>query len=113
MKRAARYADAWHPVRPTLEFLAEARVDLNRYLEEESRKPESLALAVKLPLVVENDSSDNNLPTRGRPAEIATAIERYREMGADHFVFDLVPEALTTTLDTMEQFAQEIRPRLS
>ena len=113
MKRAARYADAWHPVRPTLEFLVEAKADLNRYLEEESRNPESHALALKLPLVVENEASGTKLPTRGRPADIAAAIEGYRELGASHFVFDLVPEELTTTLDTMEQFAQEIRPRLS
>jgi len=113
MKRAARYADAWHPVRPTLEFLVEAKADLNRYLEEESRNPESLALALKLPLVVENEASGTKLSTRGRPADIAAAIEGYRELGASHFVFDLVPEELATTLDTMEQFAQEIRPRLS
>jgi hypothetical protein len=40
------------------------------------------------------------------------AIQRYRELGAEHFLFDFVPEQLPVALDTMERFAQEVRPRL-
>jgi len=63
--------------------------------------------------VVKDASSDPEFPTCGRPADIASAIERYRELGAQHFVFDLVPETLDCTLDTMDRFAQDIRPQLS
>ena len=113
LRRAARYADAWHPVRPSFTLLGEATKKLARYLEAESRPRESVEVAVKVPLVVEDASSNSEFPTRGQPADIASAIERYRELGAQHFVFDLVPETLDCTLDTMDRFAQDIRPKLS
>ena len=113
LKRAARIADAWHPVRPTFEYLEEARADLNRYLEEAGREPGSVEIAVKLPLVFQDGPSGADAPpTQGRAADIVAAIERYREAGASHLVMDFVPENLATALDTMERFAQEVRPHL-
>ena len=53
------------------------------------------------------------LPIDGRPGDIAGAIERYRELGAPHFVFDVLPEKLSVALDTMERFAEEVRPLLA
>lgn len=114
LRRAARCADAWHPVRPTFEYLRQARVDLNGYLAEAGRKPESLEIAVKLPLIFQNEPPQPEQPlTQGRPADIIGAIESYSEAGASHLVFDFVPESLATALDTMERFAQEVRPGLS
>ncbi len=114
LKRAARCADVWHPVRPTFEYLREARADLDRYLEEAGRKPESLEIAVKLPLIFQDGPTQSEQPpTQGRVADIIGAIDRYREGGASHLVFDFVPESLATALDTMERFAQEVRPGLS
>ncbi len=114
LRRAARCADAWHPVRPTFEYLRQARADLNGYLAEAGRKPESLEIAVKLPLIFQNESPQPEQPlTQGRPADIIGAIESYSEAGASHLVFDFVPESLATALDTMERFAQEVRPGLS
>ncbi len=114
LKRAARCADAWHPVRPTFETLREARADLDRYLEEAGRTPESLEIAVKLPLIFQDGPTQSEQPpTQGRVADIIGAIDRYRDAGASHLVFDFVPESLATALDTMERFAQEVRPGLS
>ncbi len=114
LKRAARCADAWHPVRPTFDYLREARADLNGYLAEAGRKPESLAIAVKLPLIFQDGPPQSEQPpTQGRSADIIGAIESYREAGASHLVFDFVPESLAAALDTMERFAQEVRPGLS
>ena len=114
LKRAARCADAWHPARPSLENLREARIVLNGYLEEAGRTPESLEIAVKLPLIFQDGPpASGQPPTQGRVADIIDAIEAYREAGASQLVLDFVPESLTTALDTMERFAQEVRPRLS
>jgi len=55
---------------------------------------------------------DGQAPTQGRPEDIVDAIKRHEEAGVDYFVFDLVPETLQETLDTMERFAQEVRPKL-
>jgi len=113
LKRAARYADTWHPVRPSFSQLEQATQKLASYLDAESRHAKSIEIAIKLPLVVEDTSSDPEFPTRGRPADIASAIERYRELGTQHFVFDLIPETVDCALTTMERFAQDIRPHLS
>ena len=113
LKRAARYADTWHPVRPSFSQLEQSTQKLAIYLEAESRSMKSIEIAIKMPLVVEDTASDPEFPTRGRPADIASAIERYRELGTQHFVFDLIPETVDCALTTMECFAQDIRPHLS
>jgi probable F420-dependent oxidoreductase len=114
MKRAARIAQAWHPVRATPEYLANARVELDAYLEAAGRTSESLEIAVKLPLVFQDGPPQaEQAQTQGRVVDIVDAIERYRQAGASHLVFDFVPESLATALDTMERFAEEVRPKLS
>jgi len=39
-------------------------------------------------------------------------IERFGELGVEHFILDYLPETLDKGLDAMERFAQEIRPKL-
>ena len=113
MKRAARIGDAWHPVRPTFEFLGKARKQLEGYVEEAGRAPGSVEIAVKCPMIFQDRSpKGDEPPTQGRVADVADAIDRYRDAGASHFVFDFLPETLSVALDTMERFAQEVRPRL-
>lgn len=113
LRRAARLGDAWHPVRPGFEDLEKAKAQLARYVEEAGRAPGSVELAVKLPLVFQDGPpAGDQFPTQGRAQDIVDAIARYRDMGAVHFVFDPVPEELDVALDTMERFAQEVRPRL-
>lgn len=113
LRRAARYGDAWHPVRPSYAELRQARQELAGYLEAEGRSPDSLGLAVKLPLVFQDGPpAEGQFPTEGRPADMVAAIKRFQELGAEHLVFDCVPEKLSVALDTMERFAQEVRPLL-
>ena len=114
LRRAARFGDAWHPVRATPEQLGEARPLLNAYLEEAGRKPESLEIAVKLPLIFQDQAPGEGQPsTQGRSSDIIAALQRYREAGVSHLVLDFVPESLATALDTMQRFADEVRPGLS
>jgi hypothetical protein len=113
LKRAARIGDAWHPARPTLEQLHAARAELNGYLQEAGRAPESLEIAVKTPLVFQDGAPGADDPlTQGRVADIVDGLAKYRDAGASHVVLDFVPETLATALDTMERFAQEVRPAL-
>jgi probable F420-dependent oxidoreductase len=85
LRRTARFGDAFHPARPTFEYMQQARRDLDRFLVEEGRSPGSVPIPAKL---------------------------RYHELGSDHFVLDIVPETRQVALDTMERFAQEVRGRL-
>jgi probable F420-dependent oxidoreductase len=114
MRRAARYGHAWHPVRPSFEGLARSIAELGGYVEQEGRAPGSVEIAVKCPVVFQSGPAGaDQPPTWGRPGDIADAIKRYRDLGASHFVFDVVPETRAVALDTMERFAQEVRPHLT
>jgi probable F420-dependent oxidoreductase len=114
LRRAARYGDAWHPVRPAFEALERGIAELEGYLEQEGRAPGSVAIAVKCPVVFQpGPPAADQPPTYGRPRDIADAIKRYRDLGASHFVLDVVPETRAVALDTMERFAQEVRPHLT
>jgi probable F420-dependent oxidoreductase len=113
LRRTARYADAFHPVRPSFEYMVECRRDLDRMLAEEGRKPEAVQLAAKLPIVFRNEPAGaDEPPTIGTPQAIVDALKRYQELGSSHFVLDVVPEKRQVALDTMERFAQEVRPKL-
>ncbi len=114
LRRTARFGDVWHPVRPSFETLERLTAELNGYVEQEGRAPGSVEVAVKCPIVIQSGPpKDDEPPTRGRVSDIVDAIKRYHDLGASQFVLDVVPETLSNALDTMERFAQEIRPQLS
>jgi probable F420-dependent oxidoreductase len=113
LRRTARYGDAFHPVRPTYEYMVECRRDLDRMLAEEGRDAGSVELAVKLPMVFRDEpASGDEPPTMGKPQAMIDGLKRFQELGASHFVLDVVPETRQVALDTMERFAQEVRPKL-
>jgi probable F420-dependent oxidoreductase len=111
LKRAARFGDAWHPVRPTYESLESSIAELQAYVEAAGRPANAVQIAVKCPVVFQSGPpSGEQPPTHGRAMDIADAIKRYRDLGASHFVLDVVPETQAVALDTMDRFAQEVRP---
>ncbi len=114
LKRVARYGDAWHPARLKFETLRSLLVELDACLEREGRVAGSVEVAVKCPVVFQSGPpSEDQPPTHGRVTDIVDALNRYRDLGVEHFVLDVVPETLSQALDTMERFAQEVRPRLA
>jgi hypothetical protein len=93
--------------------MVECRRDLDRMLAEEGRKPEAVQLAAKLPIVFRDEPAGaDEPPTIGKPRAIVDALKRYQELGSSHFVLDVLPERRQVALDTMERFAQEVRPKL-
>lgn len=113
IRRAARFGDAFHPVRFTPERVREARVSLDRHCRDHGRDPAEVEIAAKLPLAVGvSNPGQDALPTQGSAAEVAEGIHRYREAGATHFVFDIVPETVAVAIEAMERFAGEVRPLL-
>ncbi|MEM7021183.1 MAG: LLM class flavin-dependent oxidoreductase, partial [Pseudomonadota bacterium] len=114
LKRAARYGDVWHPMRLSYDALERLRAELDGYVEEAGRKPGSVGIALKCPMVFQDVPPDaGQAPTEGRPSDMVDAIKRYRDLGVSHFVLDLRPETRAVALDTMERFAQEVRPHLT
>jgi len=110
LRRAAEHGDAFHPVEVSPEEVAEARRELDDQCERFGRMPGSVEIGVKLPLAFRDGPGE--FPTQGTPREIADGIRRYIEAGTTHFTFDYVPEKADVALETMERFAQEVRPRL-
>jgi probable F420-dependent oxidoreductase len=112
LKRVAKYATGWHPFKPSYEALEKGKAELAKLLEAEGRSLSEITIAPKGPLFQLADSGEGRWPLEGHPAEIAEGIRRYGELGADHFVLDFRPETLAQGLDTMERFAQEVRPKI-
>ncbi len=114
LKRAARFADVWHPVRSTFDDITRDRKAIVPLLEEQGRTADSVRFAVKLPLLFQDGPpSEGQFPTQGRVTDIVDGLKRYRDCGVDHFVFDFVPETRAMASDTMERFANEVKPKLS
>jgi probable F420-dependent oxidoreductase len=112
-KRVARFADAWHPNRPTFESLEQELNILRGHMEAAGRKLEDLDIGVKTMLTFQDGPpAEGQMPTEGTPEMIVSAIKRYEELGATHFTFDVTPESLKQALYTMERFVNEVRPKL-
>ncbi len=112
LRRAARFGSAFHPVRPSYEYIGEVRGKLDKFLDEYQRPHDSVDIAVKVPVVFDDNASDPDTPTIGTPQSIIDSLKRFQDLGASHFVLDIIPEKLQVALDTMDRFAEEIRPKL-
>ena len=75
LRRTARYADVFHPVRPSYEYLARCRTDLDRMLEEEGRKPSDVGLAVKTPIVFRDEPLPRGMSGKVLKRELRTEYE--------------------------------------
>ncbi len=113
LKRLAKYGDVWHPLKPTVEQILEIKPRLDSALEAEGRSGEGFPIAVKLALTFQDEPPQpGQEPAEGRPQDIIDTLQRYRDVGATEFCFDVKAETEQATLDTIEQFVQEIRPKL-
>ena len=113
LKRAAKYGDGWHPLKPSFEALESGMAELKGYLEAEGRKLEGFDIAIKFHLKFQDDPpAEEQSPTEGRPEDIVAGIKRFRDAGVNHCVFDYVPETPDQAIATMERFTKEIRPKL-
>lgn len=112
IRRAARFGDAFHPVRVSLDRVAEINESLERHCEAFQRDPAEVEIAVKLPLTFTDHPGDDAFATQGSAERIVEAIGAYRTAGVSHIVFDFVPEERDVALETMERFVEDVRPQL-
>jgi probable F420-dependent oxidoreductase len=113
MRRAARYGDAWHPFKVTPEAITKLRPALQAALETEGRSAREFPVAPKVVLAFQDSPPrDGQALTEGRPQDIIGALRRFRDAGATEFCFDIVPETLGVALDTLDRFANEVRPKV-
>ena len=113
LKRLAKYGDVWHPLKPTTEQILEVKPRLDAALEAEGRTGEGFPITAKVALTFQDDPPRSGQePVEGRPQDIIDALKRFRDVGTTEFCFDVKAETEQATLDTIERFVQEVRPKL-
>jgi probable F420-dependent oxidoreductase len=121
LKRAAEFAEAWHPTHRPIEEIAAGAMQFKALAKAQGRDPNTLQVIVRAPLrVVAGGKAQESRPLLvGTPEQIVEDIGKYREAGVTGFMFDTFygnpavnDQDLPGVLATLEAFAQKIRPRL-
>jgi len=113
MKRAAKHADVFHPVRVLPEAIPDISQTLGDLCEGYGRARDAVQIGVKVLLDFTNQpTADGQFPTQGRPQDIVDAIRRYLDAGVESLVLDIAPEKREVLLDSIERFAQDVRPHI-
>jgi probable F420-dependent oxidoreductase len=110
LKRAARFADVWHPFRLPPEDVAKLVPQLKTALAEAGREIETLPIAPKVPLLI--GSEKGPLPTQGPLQDVLDTLRRYQDAGANEFCFDILPEDADNACHMIDLILQEIAPAL-
>jgi probable F420-dependent oxidoreductase len=124
LRRAARLGDAWYPIGAnpqfplnTVERYAAAVKQLRDEAQKIGRDPASIALAYwanwyKEDNAIKTDDGKRHLFTGG-DQEIIEDIERLKQLGVRHLLFNFQRATLAESLASMERFATKIASRVS
>lgn len=88
MRRAARLGDAWHPLRPTIEWLEDAVGRMRNIADELHRPAPGLAPRIALRLTQSPRPDAERLAGEGSIDQVIGDLERLRLLGADTVVLD-------------------------
>ena len=121
LKRAAEFAEAWHPSHRPVEDIAAGAAQFKELAKARGRDPRTLQVVAMAPLrIITNGQAPEARPLLvGTPEQIVEDISRYREAGVTGYMFDTFygnpavnDQDLPGVLATLEAFAQRVRPRL-
>jgi len=88
LRRAVRLGDAWHPLRFTPGWLAEAVGRLNEIAAGQQRPPPALMPRIALRLTTAPVTGDGRLAGHGTIDQVTGDLERLRSLGASTVVLD-------------------------
>lgn len=113
LRRAVELGSAWHAIRLEVEELRARGERLRALAVERGRPAPELTTRCSLgPGGALTGRGEYELD--GDPAAIATTLDRYAAAGCAEVLLDLFPRDSTDgMIETMERFAQEVRPLLS
>lgn len=115
LQRVAAIADGWHPLalRPPVrldpEELSTRLRRLRTLATAAGRDPEAITVALKAPVTL-RDGAASTGPLDGPPARVADDLRRYAAVGVRHFVLDFTVTNPSEMVETLDRFAQEVRP---
>ena len=113
LRRAAEFADMWHPIglRPPAGLdpkeLTEKLKQLHGLAERAGRDPKAIGVAFRCPMHLH---AAKRAPLAGSPQQIKDDIGEYQRAGVSHFTFDILRDSAQSTLDAIQQFAEEVMP---
>lgn len=119
MRRAAAFADVWHPNFTTPEELANGVGQFRELCRAAGRDPDAVGVAPRVHLQIHatRQPHSGKYPLVGSAEWVRENVEAYRKAGATGLVMDTfygVPElggeTLASVVTTLETFAREIRP---
>jgi len=122
LRRVAELGDAWHPIglRPPALLhppeYAGAVARLHGYARAAGRDPGAIALTFRAPLQLwgrRAKSPGEGGLFKGTADAVARDIQSYQAVGVRHFVFDLPGPDPKAMAETMERFAEEVRPKVA
>ncbi|MEK7880124.1 MAG: LLM class F420-dependent oxidoreductase [candidate division NC10 bacterium] len=119
LERAGTLGDAWHPLglRPPVNLEPDELRDSFKVVREAAAKagrdPKSVGVAFRGPLNLTKaaEPAGRRLLT-GSPSQVADDIKRYHDVEVRHMVFDVLTNDVRLIEETMDRFANEVRPEL-
>ena len=119
LRRVARLGDGWHPVgaNPAIPLgpkdFAASLDELRRLCDGEGRDFDTLTISLKAPLYDEGKTLAGvaRRPFAGTREQVLDDIGTYGRLGVSELIFDFRSENLAASLERMERFATEIRPK--
>lgn len=121
LRRVAELGDAWHPIglRPPALLhppeYARAVERIREHARAAGRDPGAIALTFRAPLQLwgKRKPAGERATFKGTADEVIADIRGYQAVGIRHFVFDLPAPDLKAMVETMERFAEEVRPKVA
>jgi probable F420-dependent oxidoreductase len=116
IERAVNAGNGWHSVGLTPEEIKEGVEYINELLSGKGKEASDFVISLRKNLQIKSISekkTDRREILRGTPDEISEGIEKYKESGVSHLVFQVLSGTLEGIVETMELFSRKIRPGIS
>ncbi len=129
IRRAGELGDGWHPIGlrgpvglSPEEYAAKAG-EVRAHAARAGRSPDAVRLTFRAPVEVwpsrrrppagKGGALVQGSPLRGPAKKVIQDIQAYQRAGVGFFVFDFTEQDPKAMVETMERFAEEVRPRVA
>ncbi|MBI2467514.1 MAG: TIGR03619 family F420-dependent LLM class oxidoreductase [Candidatus Rokubacteria bacterium] len=127
LRRVGELADAWHPIglrapaRLTPDEYAEKAQQVRAHAARAGRRSDAILLTLRAPLEIWPRQRTRapagvqvqGSPLRGPAEKVIRDIRAYTRAGVRFFVFDFTEQDPKAMVETMERFAEEVRPKVA
>ncbi len=118
IERAVNAGNGWHSVGLAPEEIKERIKYINKLLSRKGGKTSDFVISLRKNLQINNISNkgirkaEDKETLRGTSDKIVEGIDRYKDSGVSHLVFQILSGTLEGIIRTMELFTNDIKPAL-